>query len=202
MSPQLPSEASFVTAAGQAATPAPVPAAYPYGVINTEQTAGLTPPPVTVEALPPISAAVPPVRRAVPDLGSLGAVRRAPAATATPTVGIPPAPAPTISPQANAVPAAQTAIPATASNAVDTAAAGLAETQQQANVFAAVDYRDRLAAASRRRAEATVIAARPAGSLAKEGGWFSEVMTSALDKYQTGAGLGQALATPRLNILN
>ena len=208
---QLPTEANFVTAAGQAAKPAP--AAYSYSVLNTEQTAAydllnadqtasLMPPPVTVEALAPITAAAPPVRRAAPDLGSLGPIRQAPRAAPTPTVNTAPPLALTVSPQASAVPAASGAIPTTASNAAEAAATSLAETQQQANVFAAVDYRDRLAEASRRRAEATVIAARPASSLAKEGGWFSEVMTTALDKYHAGAGLGQTPAVPQVNLLN
>lgn len=208
---QLPAEANFITAAGQAAKPAP--AAYSYGafnpeqtaaydLLNTDQTASLMPPPVTVEALAPITAAAPPVRQAAPDLGSLGPIRLTPSAASTPTVNAAPLPAPTVGPQASAIPAASTAIPTTASTTVETAASSLAETQQQANVFAAVDYRDRLAEASRRRAEATVIAARPAGSLAKEGGWFSEVMTSALDKYNAGAGLGQTPSVPQVNLLN
>jgi hypothetical protein len=208
---QLPTEANFVTAAGQAAKPAPAAYSYrpfnpeqtaAYDLLNADQTASLLSPPETVEALAPIPAAAPPVRRAAPDLGSLGAVRRAPSLAPTPAVSTAPLPAPTVGPQASAVPAASGAIPTTAPTTVNTAATRLAETQQQANVFAAADYRDRLAEASQRRAEATVIAARPAGSLAKEGGWFSEVMTSALDKYKVGAGLGQTPPVPQVNLLN
>jgi hypothetical protein len=169
-----------------------------YQVFNPEGSAAFDPIPVTAEALPPIAAAASPVRRAAPDLGALGPTRRPVVPAAASTTAPAAAPTPTVAPQASAM----TAAAATPIKSMETAAARLSDTERQADSFAAINYRDRLAAASRQRAEANVIASRPAGSLAKEGGWFSEVMTSALDKYNAGAGLARTAPAPQVNILN
>ena len=176
---EQPPEAAFVTAGGAATV-----------------VARGRPAPVTVQPLAPVRApagrpftsAAPrptsPQRRAVPDLGALAAAPRISSAGETPP-GSPVAGAPTAAAAAAVRPAAATA-------------AVLGQARRDADVFAALTYRDRLDAARRRQER--LDAPPPAGALATQGGWFTEVMMTALDKYEAGAKLARPGTPPRVDL--
>lgn len=134
----------------------------------------LLPPAVEVSVLPPVA--------------------RAPRPQYADILGLPPAPAAAPPPRPGAVPLARTgsqASPGTNS----TVLAALHEAESQADVFAATRYRTTPARGDARNAS-------PPGATAAAGGWFSETMLEALDKYQRGSRLSAKDGAPSVNIEN
>ena len=86
----------------------------------------------------------------------------------------------------------------------DTMAALLPESEKEAEVFAAIQQLKASAtpeSPKANHADAQEAPRRPAGAVASEGGWFSEVMLSALAKYQESAELART-TPPAVSLTN
>ena len=134
----------------------------------------LLPPAVEVSVLPPVA--------------------RAPRPQYADILGLPPAPAAAPPPRPGAVPLARTgsqASPGTNS----TVLAALHEAESQADVFAVTRFRAALAPEDARKSA-------PPGATAAAGGWFSETMLDALEKYQKGSRLTTNDGPPSVSVEN
>jgi len=140
-------------------------------------TQALMPPPIEVRVLPPPSGA---------------RVARAPLPRAqyADILGLPPATAP----DPNPVPLARTD-PKSAPPTNSTVLAALNQAENQADVFAATRFRATLAPEDARESA-------PPGATAAAGGWFSETMLDALDKYRKGSRLTTNDEPPSVSVEN
>ncbi len=189
-----------------AAAAEPPQSAFAAGAAAASGASPLSVVPVTRAPLPPlpgsavplhaaIAPSPPPPRRAAPDLGALGQVA-APRPLADDTVA--PFQAAVAPPPAAALVAAPR--PLGASSPAATAAAVLRDGERKADAFAAANYRAMLE--SERAKQAHRQGQSVSGAAAPGGGWFSEVMLAALDKYGASARLARKTPPPQVNLLN
>ena len=145
-------------------------------------TQALMPPPVEVRVLPPLGGARVAQARAL-----------LPRAQYADVLGLPPAPA-AAAPDPNPVPLARTD-PRSAPPTNSTVLAALNEAENQADVFAVTRFRAALAPEDARKSA-------PPGATAAAGGWFSETMLDALEKYQKGSRLTTNDGPPSVSVEN
>ncbi|MDP6573174.1 MAG: hypothetical protein QGI63_04780 [Rhodospirillales bacterium] len=110
----------------------------------------------------------------------------------------------TILPSPSSAPLAAAAASNPVTTPSDTMAALLRESEKEADAFAAIQQRVASATPESPKAthaEAGEGARPPAGALAPQGGWFSEVMLSALAKYQGSAELAR-MTPPTVSLTN